>query len=428
LTGFLILILVLAWYDNNHFFYAFAANIANPQLRKGPVIHDPSLQAKLVYKGLRSPTTMAFLGPNDILVLERNNGTVQRIIDGKISAEPLLQVSVLKGGERGMLGIATTKAQDVKDKDGKPNTSVFLYFTQSKFMGSHAARNFLYRYDLVDNKLVNPKSLLVLPAEPSRLHNGGIITIGPDNNIYLLIGDVKGPNLQNASIAKLDGRGGILRITQDGKAVGKGIFGNKYPLNLYYAYGIRNGFGMDFDPVTGKLWDTENGATKNDEINLVEPGFNSGWQNIQGMLSGNKSSNRDNLIDFNGTAKYSDPEFTWHNSTGVTALKFLNSDKLGKQYQNDMFVGDINNGNLYHFDLNKKRTELSLNGTLTDKISDRPKELQSIILGTGFNGTESGDIFHGVSDIKVGPDGYLYVLSYGEGAIYKIGPKPITGN
>ena len=52
----------------------------------------------------------------------------------------------------------------------------------------------------------------------------------------------------------------------------------------YYAYGIRNSFGMDFDPVTGNLWDTENGPSYGDEINLVEPGFNSGWQVVQGSL------------------------------------------------------------------------------------------------------------------------------------------------
>ena len=51
----------------------------------------------------------------------------------------------------------------------------------------------------------------------------------------------------------------------------------------YYAYGMRNSFGMDFDPVTGKLWDTENGPWWADEINIVEPGFNSGWKKVQGL-------------------------------------------------------------------------------------------------------------------------------------------------
>jgi glucose/arabinose dehydrogenase len=67
----------------------------------------------------------------------------------------------------------------------------------------------------------------------------------------------------------------FLRLSVDGKPILKedktGVLGDKYPLNLYYAYGIRNSFGIDFDPVTGYLWDTENGEIIGDEINLVKP-------------------------------------------------------------------------------------------------------------------------------------------------------------
>lgn len=66
-----------------------------------------------------------------------------------------------------------------------------------------------------------------------------------------------------------------------------GIIGNDYPQNLYYAYGIRNGFGIDWDPVIGNLWDTENGPWYGDEINLVLPGFNSGWSKDQGIWKPN---------------------------------------------------------------------------------------------------------------------------------------------
>ena len=79
----------------------------------------------------------------------------------------------------------------------------------------------------------------------------------------------------------LMGRAGILRVTQDGRPVGHGILGPDDPLNKYYAYGIRNSFGIDFDPLTGNLWDTENGPDYGDEINLVRPGFNSGWKVVQ---------------------------------------------------------------------------------------------------------------------------------------------------
>jgi hypothetical protein len=78
--------------------------------------------------------------------------------------------------------------------------------------------------------------------------------------------------------------GGVLHVTKDGKPVdNNGTLGDDGPLNYDYAYGIRNSFGLDFDPVTGKLWDTENGPHFGDEINTVEPGFNSGWAKIQGI-------------------------------------------------------------------------------------------------------------------------------------------------
>ncbi len=118
------------------------------------------------------------------------------------------------------------------------------------------------------------------------------------------------------------------------------------------------------------------------------------------------------MIDFGGKGKYSSPEFTW--DVAPTALKFLNSDKLGKQYENDMFVGDIKNGNLYHFDLNQQRTGLLLDGPLADKVASKD-EINQAIFAQGFGG---------ITDIEVGPDGYLYILTFGEedGTIYKIVP------
>jgi glucose/arabinose dehydrogenase len=184
---------------------------------------------------------------------------------------------------------------------------------------------------------------------------------------------------------------------------------------LYYGYGLRNSFGIDFDPVTKKLWDTENGPGYGDEINLVEPGFNSGWIKVQGRWNElrhhvivNITGTPKGLVDFNGTGKYSPPEFTWKQTVGPTAIKFLNSTKLGEKYENDMFVGDFNNGYLYHFDLNKKRTGLILNGSLADKVVNNPNELRKggIIFGKGLGG---------ITDIQVGPDGYLYVFSLYQG-------------
>ena len=407
-----------------------------------PVINDPRLKLEVISEGLHLPTQMAFLGQDDILVLEKDSGIVKRIVNGTVMGEPVLDVNVATAFERGLLGIAVAK-NDNKTTQGNHST-VYLYYTESQHDGNDKCfdstkcseqnqplGNRLYKYELVDNKLVNPKLLLDLPASPGSSHNGGSISIGPDNNIYLTIGEVSyrdGQISNNNNGPPPDGRGGILRVTQQGKPIETsdgnnedikvdGILGTKDPLNKYYAYGIRNSFGIDFDPVTSKLWDTENGPGFGDEINLVEPGFNSGWAKVQGIwerenyFGGPVAPNEpDDLVDFDGRGKYSPPEFTWNQTVGVTSIKFLDSDKLGKDYQNDLFVGDVSRGNLYHFDLNEERNQLLLDGLLHDRVANNQDELQKVILAHGFNG---------ITDIEVGPDGYLYVVSLA-GSIFRI--------
>ena len=283
-------------------------------------------------------------------------------------------------------------------------------------------------------KLENPVLLLDLPAVPENgrgEHNGGKIRIGPDNNVYYVIGEVGGHRTQAQNIGdgpEPNGLGGVLRITQDGKPITKDtIFGDEPLLDVYYAMGIRNSFGIDFDPVTDNLWDTENGPTAGDEINLVYPGFNSGWSLIQGFYKNDLTgtgAKPDDLVYF-GRGFYSDSKFEWVTTIGVTALKFLNTDKLGKKYENNMFVGDINNGLLYRFILNEGRDNVLINDSslgdiklLADHEVNDPKENQPIVFGQGFGG---------ITDIEVGSDGYLYVLSY-TGSLFRILPLNRTTN
>ena len=172
---------------------------------------------------------------------------------------------------------------------------------------------------------------------------------------------------------------------------------------------------MDFDPVTGNLWDTENGLDCCDEINLVEPGFNSGWAKVQGIVELNQSdrldkigifnetSEKENLVNFDGKGNYSSPEFSWNYTVGPSAIKFLNSDKLGVEYKNDIFVGDVNRQNLYHFELTENRTELLLDNKIINKTAESLEDPEDIVFATGIGR---------VTDIDIGPDGNLYVLSH----------------
>jgi len=386
-------------------------------MAKPALIADKNLRIDKIFVGPIKPTTMAFTGLNEFLILERNEGKVYRVTNGVINPNPLLDVNVATDGYRGMIGIATSMSNN--------NTNIFLFFTEAnnrdgddtdKSNPREPLGNRVYKYDLINNRIVNPKLLLDLPALPGPRHPGGIIAVGPDDNLYVTVGDIDGTfkqgfetmaqNYQNGS--NPDGRSGILMITQDGKPVGNGIIGNYYPLDLYYAYGIRNSFGIDWDPITGDLWDTENGPHYGDEINHVESGFNSGWVGVQGIWKPNLDEKGKltlipkELVDFSGKGKYSPPELTWLPPVAPTAIKFFDSDKFGNGYKNDMFVADANTGSIYHFDLNQNRTSLILQGALKDKVANSLEESKDVVFANGFGR---------ITDMKIGPDGYLYVLS-----------------
>ena len=447
---FLHFILLVLQHPHSHFAKALVSKYPEVSLPspKGPTILDHKLKAQVIFRGLKYPTSMAFLGPNDMLVTEKNAGTVRRIVNGTQLQQPLLNVSVATYGHRGMLGIAvaphSSSTTAHKNPNGNHNSTsnnneyVFLYYTQAQmYTPDHATEgkqpmgNRLYRYDLSNNnsKLVNPKLLLDLPATPGAIGNGGKVIVGPDNNVYITVGDVginghktKAQNIQNGS--EPDGTSGILRINQDGKPINPGILGNRFPLNLYFSYGIWNSFGLAFDPVTGILWDTQIGLPFGDEINLVNPGFNSGYNKIDGIwLHGYGSIDQTekqqiapvhptDLVDFFGNGKYHPPQFTWFRKVVPTGIAFLNSDKLGNLYKNDMFVGDVKNGNIYHFKLNTKRTGLVLPaGPIADGIANSSDSVDQIVFARGFGG---------ITDIKFNPyDGYLYILAF-DGTIYKI--------
>lgn len=374
-----------------------------------PNLRESTFKLDKIVDGLSRPTGMSFLGPNDFLVTEEDTGKVKRVIDGRIS-QTVLDVDVSTNDSRGLIGIDSTNVAN--------KTFVFLYFTESSSKDDgEPIGNRLYRYELINGQLTNQKLLLDMPAGPGSKDNGGPIVIGPDNNVYSVVGHVAGDgdkghetkaqNFKRGPDA--DGSSGIHRVTIDGNIVDSGILGSTESLDTYYAYGIRNTFGMDFDPITLKLWITENGVYSNDEINLVEPGFNGGWKHVTGLAPSNFDYTE--LVTFNGSGKYSDPEFVWNNTVSPTALLFFNSDKFGPDYKNDMFVGDYEFGRIYHFGLNSKRDALLLNGSLADKIADNDSELQNNIFGEDF----------GVpTDLEIGPDGMLYVSSLRDGAIYRI--------
>jgi aldose sugar dehydrogenase len=374
-----------------------------------PTLRDSSLSVTEVASGLSFPTTMAFIGSNDILVLQKNDGKVRRVIGGVLQSSAVLDVAVDGNNERGLLGIAV-------HPNFPTSPFVYLYYTESN-TGSDssgaAAANRVYRYTWNGSTLGSPLLIADLPVTDGPNHNGGVITFGPDGKLYIIIGDLnRNGQLQNFSGGPApDDTSVILRLNDDGSIPSDNpFFSQGGNVAKYYAYGIRNSFGMAFDPVTNKLWMTENGPNSFDEINLVDAGFNSGWEKLMGPDARN-ANNLTDLFSLSGS-HYADPKFSWLNTVAPTAIVFLDSTSLGASYQDDAFVGDINNGNLYHFRPNAARDGFLFSGAgLVDLVADNNAELDETIIGTEFAG---------ITDLKIGPDGRLYVVSFGDGKIYAI--------
>lgn len=380
-------------------------------------INDPNLRAELISSGMSFPTSMAFLDNNNILVLEKE-GAVRLITNGVMQDSPVLQVTTDSKNERGLLGIAISGINGnatSSTASGQPST-VFLYYTEQ---GEEELRNRVYKYQWTGQSLVNPVLLLDLPAGPGTNHQGGKMVVGPDGYLYVVIGELQREgqlqNIENGPPP--DDSGVIFRInTEDGSAAPDNPFQDD-ATNRYFAYGVRNSFGLAFDPVTGVLWDTENGEDSYDEINIVDPGFNSGWKTVMGPIS-RAGVSEESLVQIPGS-QYYDPIFSWIESFGITDIEFFNSDSLGQKYANNIFAGDITQGNLYFFEVNQDRNGLQFNpqsqSGLSDLVADTDEEVSSVTLGTGFVG---------ITDIETGPDGLLYVLTHdretGEGNLYKI--------
>jgi glucose/arabinose dehydrogenase len=348
-----------------------------------PSIKDQDLIVEKVVSDICCrPTTMAFID-DDVLILEQENGKVRLVRDGIMKETPVLDLNVRGIAEQGLLGITTV------------DHTVYLYFTESTHDGGEAIANRIYRYDWTGQELTNQVLVKELPGKQF-YHNGGAMVTGLDDTVYAVIGDQGTYGfLQNHGTGGKNDTSVILRVNPPGP---------------YYAMGIRNSFGLAIDPLTGNLWDTENGDDDFDEINFVPPNFNSGWDVIMGPATETELSR---LPGYDGYV-YSDPEFSWQKVVVPTAISFVDSKPLEK-YKNSVFVGDCIQGNLYKFELNQDRTGFVFNDPrLADNVVNTGESLEEITFGTGFDC---------ITDIEVGPDGLMYIVSRSHDSIYRIMPK-----
>ena len=360
-----------------------------------PQILDDNFLMDEVIVGIESATALTFI-ENDILFLEKESGKIRHIQNGMLVDEPVWDFQVKQEGcncftESGLLGIVSV------------GSDVYVYVTEELNSDESNVENRIYKFAWKDNKLQNPLLLNILPAD-AIMHHGGTLVVDLDGNVFASVGDqMLETSIQNYDNDIIADAGIILRVGYDQKF--KSPSDSPNPLDHYYAIGIRNSFGLAVDPKTGYLWDTENGPTVYDEINLISPKFNSGWAKILGPSNEIVSLNY--IPDFS----YSDPEFSWKSTVAPTGISFV--DEKWDEYQNSLFVGDCKVGNLYRFELNDTRDGF---------IFENP-DLQDLVLNESDNNDEIlfGKNFGCITAVNYSSDGYLYVISYlNNGAIYKI--------
>jgi glucose/arabinose dehydrogenase len=485
-----------------------------------PEMLDRSLQVRTVVSGLPLPIGVAFLGRNDMFVLEKNTGRVQRVVNGVVAAT-VLDLGVNNSSERGLLGIAL-HPRFPKDP------GVYLYWTcrssapptdpffpdeercldanmfaddSDNILQVPLIGNRVDRFTWDGSNLHFDKNLIMLrafqndgaptppgqgdEAQPPRgNHNGGVIRFGPDRKLYIQMGDNgRRGQLQNLE----DGPGGptraddqfggpepddahltgvILRLNDDGSTPRDNPFvragariGGEVGDNIkkIFAYGLRNGFGMTFDPKSGNLWEQENGDDSFSELNRVEAGFNSGWVQIMGpperirqfktiettvtpnppdpfaMTYFGLQQLRWSPVNIADTprralrrlfmvpgAHYSAPEMSWKYEVAPGGIGFAGRG-LGDRFEGDLFMGaataNLEGGYLFRFNLTRSRRQIDpADRRLRDRVADNLHkheitESESLLIGRNFGV---------VPDVATGPNGNLFVVSLSHGAIYEV--------
>jgi glucose/arabinose dehydrogenase len=260
----------------------------------------------------------------EIFYVERFTGEVRRFVLGTGSDTRWARIRDVAGvGEQGVLGIAL----DPEWESGQER--VFVYYTER-----HPERNRIVRLSKGGGK-VQRKVLATIPA--TTFHDGGVLHFGPDGKLYAVTGDAGVPS-RAQRVRNLAGK--VLRMEEDGSRPSDNPFGR----SRAFSRGHRNSFGFTFDPLTGRLWQTENGPTCDDEINLVLPGRNYGWGGASACPRTSESG--PNPVQ---------PKVRINPMVAPTGAAFCQGCGLGPEVDGDLLYGTYLTRRIHALDLNADR-------------------------------------------------------------------------
>ncbi len=329
----------------------------------------PGYRIETAATGLDRPTSIGFLPDGRILVTQ-HTGAIRVIENGTLLDKPFFVTDTYFPAERedvvelGLVGLAV-------DPEFASNGYVYVYYTTSK---PHR-RTVLARLVYVDGRVRLDKEILSLDAAPPCCHIAGSLRFAPDGSLFVDIGDHQ---IEPEAQKRGSPYGSILRIDRNGKAKPDNPFANDPAADpRVYAYGLRNPFDLTIDPVSHRIFATENGFVGQDAIIEVKPGANYGWPGYNLAVP---------------LEQIEQPLLFFNEAIGPAGIQFYRGTAL-PALDGSLLFCQFHNGGALH--------------VVTFKLDGSVDSDNVMALGC-------------TSDLITGPDGFVYFLDYVGGTVYRI--------
>jgi glucose/arabinose dehydrogenase len=336
-----------------------------------------NVQVDTMVENLDTPWAIGIL-PNGAFLVTERDGELLYVAEGQ--ANPVRGVpKVVANGQGGLLDVTVPK-------DFDQSREIFLTFSKSQRSGAGTALA-VARLSESGDRLTNLRVIFeALPGGSGGRHFGSRVVEATDGTLFVTIGD-RGdrPQAQN----RTNHIGTVVRINRDGSVPADNPFMGQADIRPeIWSYGHRNPQGAGLD-AQGQLWTSEHGARGGDEVNLIRPGLNYGWP----VISYGKHYSGQSIGEGTGKEGMEQPRHYWDPSIAPSGL-VVYSGKLWPQWAGDIFVGSLK------FDYIARLTGAPL------------KEAEQI----------KGPETERVRDIVEAPDGTIWFISVGQGAVFRLSP------
>ena len=365
-----------------------------PALGEGPWVFDTAEQHRVlvsvVARGLSHPWAIAWLPDGGMLITERD-GRLRVVRNGRLDPRAIPGVpEVRTDGNGGLMDVAL-------HPDFASNGLVYLTYT--KPVGDGRGTPALVRGRLVDGGLTEVRDLVVPDAFDGNSGLNGRVTFGRDGKVYMSTGG----RVDDAAQDPMSLRGKVLRLNDDGTVPEDNPFVNRAGHRAeIYTLGHRNTLGLIQHPVTGEIWQHENGPNGGDELNVLRPGRNYGWP----LVSYGRDYSGAPIPDHGTRAGMEPPLVFWVPAIAAAGMAVYTGDRF-PAWRGNVFVGSLREGGIPG------------TGHLERIVfNEQTEELRRESMLTEFR--------QRIREVRQGPDGLLYVLTDHEedGALLRIEPAP----